>query len=96
MKYLIVLLFLVMFIGCTDDNPMGMEDVVTVYLHLIQSGSATKISCEGIIVSYLQYENEKDTISVPDGSELKARIYSSGNFIYKTEIAKNGLNWVLP
>jgi len=95
MKYLsIVLLFLV--IGCGTDNPMGFDDAVTVYLHLTQDGSATKISCEGIIVSYLQYKGERDTIQVPDGSELKARIYDGGDFIYQVKKAKDGLNWELP
>jgi len=93
LKYLTIILLLL--IGC-GDNPMGIEDAVTVYLSLTQSGSATKISCEGIIVSYLQYKGEKDTISVPDGAELKARIYDGGDFVYQVEKAKDGLNWILP
>ena len=95
MKYLTIFL-MVLFIGCTDKNPMGIEDAVTVYLSLTQNGSATKISCEGVLVSYLQYKGERDTIKVPDESELKARIYDGGSFIYQTKKAKDGLNWILP
>jgi len=90
------LLLLLLFISCTKTNPMGTEDPVTVFLYLSRSASATKISCEGQIVSYLQYEGERDTIRVPDGSELKARIYKSGNFVYKLQIATNNLMWELP
>lgn len=96
MSKAIMFILLVLLIGCTENNPMGIEDAVTVYLSLTQNGSATKISCEGVLVSYLQYQGERDTIRVPDGSELKARIYDGGDFIYKTEKAKNGLNWILP
>jgi len=91
---LIVIVFL--FVSCENNNPMGTEDPVTVFLYLTKSASATKISCEGQLVSYLQYQWEKDTISVPEGSELKARIYKSGDFVYKTEIAVNHLIWELP
>ena len=91
-----LLLILLLFICCTENNPMGTEDPVTVFLYLSRSASATKISCEGQIVCYLQYEGERDTISVPDGSELKARIHKSGDFVYKTKTAVNNLMWELP
>ena len=100
MKTCILLIVVVyLFISCESSNPTAGNDVendVIVYLYLSKSGSATKIYCEGQIVSYLQYQNERDTINVPENSELKARIYDGGDFVYKTEVAVNNLLWELP
>lgn len=85
-------------LGCDESfNPVGIEKQrVTVYLRLAMNTYPTKIYCEGQIVSFLQYRYEKDTIKVPDESELKARIYHNQKFTYKTIIAREGFEWKLP
>lgn len=97
MKYLIILLMLY---GCDESfNPTSIEkqNQVTVYLELIVSHCSAKTYCEGQIVSFIEDLNEKDTIKVPNGAELKARIcVQKGYYTYKTTIARNGLTWKLP
>ncbi len=100
MKYLIiaVLLYFVATAYRCGDNSTGIdtEPFVSVSLYLRSTGSATKISCNGTIVSFLQYKGERDTICVPGGALLKARMNKDGKSVYMTEIAKSGLYWVFP
>ena len=82
--------------SCVSENTMGIEDPVSVYLALTQSGYSVKISCEGQIVSMMDFVGEKDTISVPDDTELKARIWHDNKIKYETIRVTNKLSWVLP
>ena len=98
--FLVAVMFMV-YVACTnsnDGNPAAPDpvDQVAVYLYLNQSGSSTKIYSDGRLVSYLQYKLERDTITVENGAQLKARIYKDAKFIYKTTTAAEGLLWTLP
>jgi len=95
MKVFIVLFLLFCFCG-ESPNPLGIENPVSVSLYLNMDAHPTKVSCEGQIVSYLQYRGERDTIIVPDGSELKSRTYHDGIFKYDYKIAVDGLHWIFP
>lgn len=99
MKYLIVLLLFC----CCEESAYSIkgsvnnnEVMATVYLYLTQDGYPTKIYNKGHIVSIIQYKGERDTIQVPDSTELKARIYHDGDFSYEILTAYDGLYWKLP
>ena len=94
MKYLIMLLLIAVF-GC-GNNPSKSEDYVDIYIKLKASGYSVKVFCEKQLVTYLTIGSENDTISVPDGSNLKAKIYHDGRYTYEFETAYNGLYWELP
>ena len=83
---------------CDNSNPAAPDpaEYISVYLVLTENGRATKIYWNDQIISYLQYQWERDTIKVPDRAELKARIYKSGDFEYKVITATNHLLWELP
>lgn len=99
--FLLSAAFIISFIiclGCNDNNPAAPDpdEYVTVYLVLTENGRATKIYCNDQIVSYLQYQGERDTIKVPDRIQLKARIYKNGDFEYKIITAEDQFLWELP
>ncbi len=98
MKYLI-LIFLLLLIFCNcNDNPTGIEEPVTVYLKLNRA-YRTQVFCEEQVVTILFLINECDTIIVPNGSQLKAKMYYSNStlgIVTKTNTASDGLRWELP
>lgn len=87
MKYLIVLL---LFVSCNGVS----VDMIDVYLRLERSASA-KVYADGVFVSCLTADGEKDTVSVPDGAEMKARLTYSGIITVQTCTAKKKMLWVL-
>lgn len=99
MKYLLILLALMVIVGCDSEtiNPMGVVDPVTVVLELDRSKAYdTEVFCSGVLVALLKDAGECDTISVSNGSELKAQIHYPSSIGYKTIIAYEGLVWELP
>ncbi len=85
MKYVLLVLALLV-VGCTDP------DDVSVFLELKREGTCY-IYCDDCLAGYLSSRIKKDTLSVPDGSTLKAKIITSTFVYHRSEVAKDGLEW---